>query len=100
MSGFVITQSTGLKCVHSPGPTPDITYPRVKIGGQPIVLQGYPYTIKTCTVQTKCTAGSWTKGAQKVRAGGIPVAISTGVSLLAPAGSFTVLLVQQRVRAT
>ena len=48
MSGSVITKSTGLKCVHAPGPTPDITYPRVKIEGQPIVLQGQPYTITTC----------------------------------------------------
>jgi len=101
MAGFIITNGTGLKCVHSPGPTPDLTYPRVKINGQPIVLQGHPYTIKTCTAgQSKCTAGTWTKGAQKVRAGVIPVAISTGVSLLAPAGAFTVMLVQQRVKAT
>jgi len=100
MEGFIITNGTGLKCVHTPGPTPDLTYPRVKINGQPIVLQGHPYTIKTCAAQTKCTAGSWTKGAQKVRAGVIPVAISTGVSVIAPAGAFTVLLVQSRVKAT
>src|SRR4030095_16032890 len=98
MSGFVITKSTGLKCVHTPGPTPDLTYPRVKVDGQPVVLQGQTYTITTCAAgQSKCTSGAWTKGAQKVLGCGIPIAISTGVSLLAPAGAFTVLLVQSRV---
>ena|SRR5688572_29094019 len=101
MSGFIITKSTGLKCVHSPGPMPDATYPRVKINGQPIVLQGQRYTITTCAAgQSKCTEGSWTRGAKDVLAGGTPVAISTGVSILKPAGAFTVLLVQQRVKAT
>ena len=101
MSGFVITKATGLKCVHSPGPTPDLTYSRVKIQGQPVVLQGQTYTITTCAAgQSKWTSGAWTKGANKVLGGGVPLAISSGVSLLAPAGAFTVLLVQSRVRAT
>ena len=30
----------------------------------------------------------------------MPIAISTGISVIAPAGSFTVMLVQQRVKAT
>ncbi len=101
MPGFVITQGTGLKCLHAPGPTPDLTYSRVKIDGQSVVLQGQPYTITTCTAgQSKCTKGTWTRGAQKVLAGGVPLAISTGVSLLAPAGAFTVLAVQSRVKAS
>ena len=100
MAGSVITKTTALKCVHAPGPTPDLTYSRVKVDGQPVVLQGQTYTISTCGAQTKCTSGTWTKGALKVLGGGVPLAISTGISMIAPAGAFTVLLVQSRVKAT
>lgn len=100
MSGFVITKSSSLNCPHQTGATPNVTDIHVKIGGQPIVLQLQPYSFPTCTGgQSKCTAGSWTRGAARVKASGIPVAISTGVSLIAPAGAFAVVLTQQHVKA-
>jgi hypothetical protein len=100
MSGSVITKSSTLKCPHAAGVTPDVTDIHVKIEGQAIVLQMQPYTITTCTAQSKCTKGTWTRGAARVKASGIPVAISTGTSLVTPAGVFTVSLTQQRVKAT
>jgi hypothetical protein len=100
MAGFIITKSALLNCPHSTPAAPDVTDLRVKIGGQPIVLQAQPYSFPTCpTSNSKCVKGSWTLGAIRVKAGGTPVAISAGVSLIAPAGAFTVLLTQQRVKA-
>jgi hypothetical protein len=101
MSGFIITKTAALKCPHAADVTPDVTDLHVKIGGQPIVLQLQPYTITTCTAgQSKCTKGTWTMGAGRVKASGTPVAISTGTSQVLPAGVFTVVLTQQRVKAT
>jgi uncharacterized Zn-binding protein involved in type VI secretion len=101
MSGFIITKGAKLNCPHQTGATPIVTDLHVKAGGQPIVLQAQPYSFPTCTGgQSKCTAGSWTRGALRVKASGMPVAISTGVSLIAPAGAFAVVLTQQRVKAT
>jgi uncharacterized Zn-binding protein involved in type VI secretion len=101
MPGFIITKGATLNCPHQTGATPIVTDLHVRIEGQPIVLQQQPYTFPTCTAgQSKCTAGSWTMGAGRVKASGTPVAISTGISLIAPAGAFSVLLTQQRVKAT
>ena len=100
MPGSIITKSSALKCPHAAGVTPDVTDIHVKIDGQPIVLQMQPYTITTCTANTKCTKGTWTKGAERVKASGVPVAISTGISQVVPAGVFAVVLTQQRVKAT
>jgi hypothetical protein len=101
MPGFIITKSSTLNCPHSTGAAPDVTDIHVRISGQPIVLQLQPYSFPTCAAgNSKCTKGSWTKGAARVTASGTPVAISTGISLIAPAGAFTVVLTQQRVKAT
>lgn len=101
MPGFIITKSAALSCPHSAPATPDVTDIHVKVAGQAIVLQLQPYTIAACTAgQSKCTKGAWSKGASRVQASGTPVAISTGTSQVVPAGVFTVVLTQQRVKAT
>jgi uncharacterized Zn-binding protein involved in type VI secretion len=101
MSGFIITKGDSLTCTHGGAVTPDFTSLRVKVSGQPAVLQMQPYTITTCPAgQSKCTKGTWTKGAMRVTANGTPVAISTGTSQCVPAGFFKVVFTQQRVEAT
>jgi hypothetical protein len=101
MSGFVINKSAVLNCKHSTPAKADMTDLRVKVTGQPVVLQAHLYSFPTCAAgNSKCTSGSWTKGAERVKAGGVAVAISSGVSVIAPAGSFTVMVTQQRVQAT
>jgi len=101
MSGFVITKSSVLNCPHSTPARADMSSPRVKAAGQPVVLQGHLYSFPTCTAgQSKCTSGSWTVGAVRVSASGIPIAISTGVSVIAPPGIFSVMSTQPRVKAT
>ncbi len=101
MPGFVINKSAVLNCKHSTPAKADMTDLRVKVAGQPVVLQAHLYSFPTCAAgQSKCTSGSWTKGAERVKAGGIPIAISSGISVIAPVGSFTVMLTQQRVKAT
>jgi uncharacterized Zn-binding protein involved in type VI secretion len=101
MSGLVITKSSVLNCPHSTPAKADMSSPRVKAAGQPVILQGHLYSFPTCTAgQSKCTSGSWTVGALRVKASGLPVAISTGVSVIAPPGVFSVVTVQPRVKAS
>jgi hypothetical protein len=100
MSGFIITKRDSLTCTHGAAVTPDFASLRLKVGGEPVVLQMQPYTITTCTAgQSKCTKGTWTKGAMRVTTNGTPVAISTGTSRCVPAGTFKVVSTQQRVKA-
>src|SRR5688572_9541508 len=101
MSGFVITKGSIVKCPHQFPVAPQFTDLHVKVQGQPIVLEARPYNMATCAAgQSKCTGGSWTKGAVRVKASGIPVAISVGTSVVAPTGIFTVGLNQPHVKAT
>ena len=101
MSGFVITEGSIVKCTHQFPVAPKFTDLHVKVQGAPVVLVMKPYDMATCTAgQSKCTTASWTQGATRVTASGVPVAISTGISVIAPPGTFTVGLNQPHVRAT
>jgi len=100
MSGFVIDQSSLLTCPHSVPATPNQVDARVSVMGAPIVTLAHTYKIG-CPTNSPCTVGVWVQGANKVLASGFPVAISTGTSQIAPPPrKFTVLLTQQRVKAT
>lgn len=100
MPGFVINKVASLTCPHSAPASPNQTNVHVSVLGQPIVTLTHTYKITGCGQNTPCSTGTWMKGAERVKAGGLAVAISTGTSQCVPPGPFTVLFTQQRVRAT
>jgi hypothetical protein len=92
-------------CAHAGQATPAAPFPRVLVGGQPVVTLATPYVIVGCalagTPTPPCVIGQWVVGAVRVMAGGTPVAIGAGSSVTMPTGSpMLPLVVQPRVVAT
>lgn len=106
MAGFIMHKDALVVCDHSPGiANADSPEPRVKVSGMPVMTVLRTYTITGCGLQSSstsfCATGAWTKGAQRVFAGGLPVAIDNGQSLCATTfGKLNARVVQQRVQAS
>ena len=106
MPGFLLHLGAQVTCAHVPGQaTPVVTNPRVKVSGQPIVVQTTQYAVAGCaltgTPNPPCATASWITAATRVRAGGVPVLLQDSQSMCAPTGTpLTVLATQTRVKGT
>ncbi len=106
MPGFLLHQGALILCAHPPGQaTPVVVNPRVKVSGQPIVMQTSVYTIAGCaltgTPAPPCVTATWITAATRVRANNIPVLLQDSQSICAPTGTpLTVVLTQMRVKGT
>lgn len=92
-------------CQHAGPAQPVAPFPRVTVGGQPVVTQTSPYAITGCaltgTSTPPCVTAQWVVGAVRVLAGGVPVLIQTGTAVCAPTGTGLMpVAVQPRVSAT
>ena len=98
---FLVTVGDTVNCTHQGKASPGAPYPRVKIGGQPIVLLPTPYVVAGCTfppppaANGPCVSGSFLTGSTRVLASGTPVLLSTSQSVCAPTGTPLVILVTQ-----
>jgi len=84
---------------------PTAPFPRVTVGGQPIVTQSATYTIAGCALPPNaggpCVTGQWLTPAVRVQAGGVPVVLQTSQAICAPTGTGLMpVVVQPRVTAT
>ena len=103
MPGFLTTAGTPLLCAHggqahSPAPSP-----RVKVLGQPVLLQPIPLLIAGCSYQppagAPCVSASYVTGATRVKIMGMPVLLQDSQAVCAPTGTpLTVVPTQMRVR--
>ena len=106
MPGFLLHLGAQVICAHPPGQaTPVVTNPRVKVSGQPIVVQTTQYAVAGCgltgTPTAPCATASWITAAARVKANGVPVLLQDSRSLCAPTRTpLTVLATQTRVKAT
>ncbi len=105
MPAFLLHVGATVQCFHSGTAQPMSMYPRVMLGGQPIVTQQNPYVIIGCglaaTSNPFCTSAQWTTAATRVRAGGMQVLLQDSQALCAPTGTgLNVLATQMRVRGT
>ena len=104
MPGFLLHLGAQVLCAHVPGQaTPVVTNPRVKVSGQPIVMQTSQYAIAGCaltgTGTPPCATASWTTAATRVKANGVPVLLQDSQSLCAPTGTpLTIAVTQTRVK--
>ena len=103
MPGFLLHQGATVMCIHAGRAQPTVTFPRVKVMGQPVVTQPTVYTLSGCT--NPGTAGGpdltaqWLTAATRVRAGGIPVLLQDSQAICAPTGSpLNVTVIQTRVK--
>jgi hypothetical protein len=102
MPAQVLHRRASVNCSHSPGKaTPDTTFPRVKVSGQDVVTLTDQYSIAGCPLNSPCLRGMWISAAEKVTAGGVPVAIFSGQSTCVPTSNPMVpKSAQTRVLAT
>jgi hypothetical protein len=106
MPGFLLHLGATVLCSHPPGQAqPVVTNPRVKVGGQPIVMQTSQYVIAGCaltgTTVPPCATAQWITAATRVRAGGVSVLLQDSQSLCVPTGTpLNIVLTQVRVKGT
>ncbi len=107
MPGFLLHQGATVLCAHGGQAQPAAPFPRVKVGGQPIVTQPNPHTVAGCPFVTPggspmpCVTAQWITGATRVLAGGLPVLLQDSQAICAPNGTpVNIVLTQVRVKGT
>src|SRR5262245_60879575 len=105
MSGFILHENALVLCQHPPGNArPDQTDTRVTVSGQAVMTVARTYTVTGCALSgtsPQCSTAAWLKGATRVFASGLSVAIDSGQSLCVPSGArLDPKLFQQRVKAS
>lgn len=104
MSGMLLHQGATVMCVHGGQAQPTSPNPRVKVAGQQIVTQPAPYTVAGCPfvaglVPMPCLTAQWIVGAQRIRAGGVPVLLRDSQAACVPNGTgVNVVATQFRVK--
>ena len=107
MPGPIVHLGATILCTHAGQATPTVSFPRVMVGGQPVVTQPTPYLIAGCTfpppiaANGPCVTGQWVTGSVRVLAGGMPLVLMDSLSICAPTGTpMLPVVVQPRVIAT
>src|SRR6202008_3175717 len=90
-------------CAHAGQAMPTSPFPRVKVAGQPVVVQPVPWTVAGCILPPvaggPCVTASFLTGALRVKAGGMPVLLQDSQAICAPTGTpLTAAVVQPRVK--
>jgi hypothetical protein len=103
MPGFLLHVGATVMCMHAGQAQPTAPFPRVTLGGQPVVTQPNPYLVAGCaltgTGSPPCVTAQWVSGALRVKAGGQPVLLQDSQAVCTPSGSpLQVLVIQFRVR--
>ena len=104
MPGFLLQQGATVICAHG-GQAQPAPFPRVKLGGQPVVVQPPPVAIAGCPFVTPggtpqpCVTASWLSSAVRVKANGQPVILQDSQSVCTPNGTpLNIIVTQVRVR--
>jgi hypothetical protein len=105
MPGYFLHQGATVLCLHAGQAQPVVTDLRVKVGGQPVVVQSNTYTIAGCTMPPPiagngpCVTATWITAATRVRASGVPVLLQDSQAICAPTGTgLNIILTQVRVK--
>jgi hypothetical protein len=91
VAGHILHEGALVLCQHPPGSaTPDQTDTRVSVSGQAVMTVARTYTVTACALESgnspPCKTATWIKGAERVFASGLAVAIHNGESLCATSG--------------
>lgn len=106
MPGFLLHVGATVMCSHSGQGQPTSPFPRVRVGGQPVVTQSAPYTVAGCPFATPggpmpCVTANWVTAAVRVRVGGMPVLLQDSQAITVPNGvPLNVVTTQVRVKGT
>ncbi len=105
MPGYLLHMGATVMCAHGGQAMPTVTSPRVKVGGQPIVTLGPPYTVAGCAFPPPpagngpCVTASFVMGATRVMSMGTPVLLQDSQALCVPTSTpLTIAVTQVRVK--
>lgn len=103
MPGFLLHFGATVFCSHAGQAQPIVVNPRVRVNGQPIVMQTSLYAIAGCTLASVpspfCATAQWVTGALRVRSNGIPVLLQDSQAICAAPGTpLNIVMTQLRVR--
>jgi len=105
MPGFVLHQGAGILCMHGGQAQATAPNPRVKVAGQPVVVQTAPHSVAGCPFVTPggtpqpCVTAQWVTAAIRVRVAGQPVLLQDSQAICTPNGTgVNVVMTQTRVR--
>jgi hypothetical protein len=103
MPGPLLHVGATVLCAHGGQAQPTSPFPRVTVGGQPVVTQAAPYVVAGCPfvppAAGPCVTAQWVTGAMRVKAGGMPVLLQDSQAICAPTGTpLTVAMAQPRVK--
>jgi hypothetical protein len=106
MPGFLLHQGATVLCTHGGQAQATAPNPRVKVAGQPIVMQPQPWTVAGCPFNVSgspvpCVTAQWITAAVRVRSMGQPVLLQDSQAVCAPNGTpVSIVTTQLRVRGT
>jgi hypothetical protein len=91
--------------MHAGQAQPTVPFPRVTLGGQPVVTQPNPYVVAGCPFvypnPGPCVTAQWVTGATRVKAGGQPVLLQDSQAVCTPTGTgLNIVVTQMRVKGT
>lgn len=104
MPGFLLHVGATVMCAHAGQAQPTAPNPRVRVAGQPTVVQSTPYTVGGCPFNVSgspvpCVTAQWTVAAMRVRSGGQPLLLQDSQAICTPNGTpLMVTVTQVRVR--
>ena len=93
MPGFLLHVGAVVQCAHGGQAQPTVPNPRVKVSGQPIVMQPAPYVIAGCALPPPpvangpCVTAQWVMAAIRVKANGMPVLLQDSQAVCVPTGT-------------
>ena len=103
MPGYLLHVGATVLCSHGGQAQPTTPSTRVKVGGQPIVMQTCMYAIAGCPQASVpapfCTMATWGAAATRVRSMGVPVLLQNSQATCTPTGTpLNVVMTQFRVK--
>lgn len=103
MPGYFVHLGATVTCLHSGTAQPVVVNPRVKVSGQPIVVQTSSYAIASCSLATSggpfCASAQWIKAAARIKSNGVPVVLQDSQAVCQTTGTgVLVQMTQLRVK--
>ena len=104
MPGFLLHAGATILCAHGGQVQATVPSPRVRVSGQPIVMQPNPHTVAGCPFNVSgapmpCVVAQWVVGAVRVRSMGMPVLLQDSQAVCAPNGTpVSISVTQVRVK--
>lgn len=100
MPGFLMHVGAVVQCMHGGMAQPTAPNPRVKVSGQPIVMQTAPFAVAGCAFvppagNGPCVTAQWIMGAMRVKSNGMPVLLQDSQAICTPTGTGLIISTTQ-----